>query len=363
MKMPRWRAIVIVSVVLGIETDKCNPLAAQEQPQIVSTVTAHTETWYPILEAVGNLRARWGADLSFQTPGIVSELDFHSGQDVHVGTTLARLQLNDEPGLLAQYKAQAALDEIIFNRDTKQFHVQAVSKAVVDHDRLTLEADRSRVIAEEAIIAMKTLRAPFSGTLGIRRVDPGQYLQPGTAVVTLQALDPIYADFFVPQNSSAKLHLGDTATVTVDAWPGRFFSGTVTAITPRVNVQSRTILVRAAIDNHDHALFPGAFALVQLQCGVPRDHVTIPKSSVTFATYGTSVWVVTTATGSMQAAAHQTPVITGESRGDQIEILSGLVSGEKVVSAGQIKLYEGVPVLENNRIQPDGTANPHPAQE
>ncbi|WP_342629873.1 efflux RND transporter periplasmic adaptor subunit [Nguyenibacter vanlangensis] len=336
---------------------------AQETTQVVSTVIAHRTIWQPTFEAVGNLRARWGADLAFQTAGIVSELDFHSGQDVDAGTKLARLQLNDEPGLLAEYQAQADLDQIVFNRDTRQYQVQAVSKATVDHDRLTLQADHSRAVAEQGVIGMKTLRAPFSGRLGVRRVDPGQYLQPGTVVVTLQALDPIYVDFYVPQNMSAYLKEGSPVTVTVDAWPGHNFAGAVTAVTPQVDVPSRTILVRARLGNHDHALVPGMFAIVRLMYGVAARQITIPKSAVTFSTFGTSVWTVQSSGDHKKEIVRQTAVVTGESRGDQVEVLSGLTDGQKIVSAGQIKLYEGAPVTENNIIQPDASADPHPPQE
>ncbi|MCQ9156789.1 efflux RND transporter periplasmic adaptor subunit [Acidomonas methanolica] len=340
-----------------------SPSCAQGSVQTVSTAVADHETWQDEFQAVGNLVAHWGTELAFQTSGLVSEIDFHSGQDVTAGTVLARLQLNDETGLLAQYQAQAASDEIIFNRNTKQYQAQAVSKAEVDRDRLTWQSDLGRAKAEQALINMKTLKAPFSGRLGVRQINPGQYLGPGTLVVTLQALDPIYTDFYVPQNKAAILHLGLPVDVTVDAFGGQHFAGDVTAITPQVNLQSRTILVRATLKNPDHTLLPGMFALVHLTYGAPRSFVTIPKTAVIFTTYGDTVWVVERGKDGKQMVAHQRAVTTGISRGDRIAIVAGLPVGTTVVSAGQTKLYENARVAVNNVIQPNASTDFHPAEE
>ncbi|MFS3133843.1 efflux RND transporter periplasmic adaptor subunit [Gluconacetobacter sacchari] len=336
---------------------------AQDVPQAVSTVTANMQTWRPAFVAIGNLQAHYGTDLAFQTPGLLSEIDFHSGTDVAAGTTLARLQLNDEPGLLAQYEAQAALDEIVLNRDSKQFLVSAVSRAVVDHDRLTLQADRARTDSERGIIAMKTLRTPFAGRLGVRQVNPGQYLQPGTVVVTLQALDPIFADFYVPQNLAGTLATGQEVSVHADAWRERTFPGRVTAITPQVDPQSRTILVRATLDNHDRALIPGMFVTVNLINALPEQRLTLPKSAIVYTTYGDSVWLVRPSGDARPATVHQISVQAADSRGDQVAIRSGLKTGDVVVSAGQTKLYEGASIKVDNTVEPDGAADPHPAEE
>jgi membrane fusion protein, multidrug efflux system len=359
-RRPALTRALLPGMLLAVLSQPC---AAQEPAQTVSTVVARPESWQQDFEAVGTLQARWGTDLAFQTSGLVAGIDFHSGQDVAAGTVLARLTLNDEPGLLAQYQAQAASDEIIFNRNAKQYQAQAVSKAELDRDRLTWRADLGRAAAEQALIDMKTLRAPFAGRLGVRQVNPGQYLQPGTMVVTLQALDPIYADFYVPQNRAAILREGSPVQVSVDAWPARRFAGKISAITPQVNVQSRTILVRATLDNHDHALLPGMFAVVHLSYGAPGRFITLPKSAVIFTTYGSSVWVIRHPTDGKPPIVHQTAIEAGESRGDQVAILSGVAIDQIVVSAGQTKLYEGALVRENNTIQPDASPDPHPAEE
>jgi len=361
IQISRFRSIAFAMLVAAI--NGCYAARAQDAAQSVSTATVTIEHWQPQIEAVGNLRARWGTDLSFQTAGIVSEIMFHSGEDVQKGTVLARLQLNDESGLLGQYRAQAALDEINFNRDTKQFQVNAVSKAIVDRDRLTMEADRAHVRSEEGIIATKELRAPFAGRLGVRRIDPGQYLVPGTAVVTLQSLDPIYVDFYVPQNLSPHVANGNTVSIQVDAWPGRTFAGVVTAITPQVDTQSRTVLVRAQLANPDHALVPGAFARVTTSYEAVKATVVVPRVAVQYATSGNSIWLAVPDAKGNALHAHQQGIGIGQSRGDLVEVISGLKAGEKIVTSGQMKLYEGAPIHENNAIEPDSSATPAPPEE
>lgn len=352
-----------LALTCGLLVLRPQPAPAVEPAQVVSSVVAKSAPWQPTLEAVANLRARLGADLAFQAAGIVSELDFRPGQDVAAGTVLAQLRLNDEPGVLAQYRAQAALDQITFGRDTKLFQSHVVSAAAIDGAYLTLQIDQARVIAEQGLIDTKTLRAPFAGRLGIQRVDPGQYLQPGTTVVTLQALDDVYADFYVPQKLAGRLKNGETVGVSVDAWPGRSFAGAVIAVMPQVDALSRTILVRASLDNREHALIPGMFATVRLAYARADPRVTLPKTAIVFSTYGDSVWKIRRGTGGDPDTVHQVTVTTGESRGDQVAVLSGVRDGEEVVSAGQVKLYENAPVAENNAIQPDAGADPHPGQE
>ena len=209
---------------------------------------------------------------------------------------------------------------------------------------------------QQALIAEKTLVAPFAGRLGVRQVDLGQFLQPGTKVVTLQALDPIAADFYVPQQSLGGLHVGEPVAITTDAYPGRPFTAGVSAITPQVDQASRTVLVRAIVGNRDHALIPGMFVGVTLATGRPEMRLTLPQSAISFAPYGDTVFVVRhDAHG--RAMVHQAAVATGARRGDQVAIVSGLAAGDVVVSAGQTKLHEGTPVVVNNTIQPDASVD------
>lgn len=335
---------------------------AAEPPQTVATVVAAAETWQPTIEAVGNLRALDGADLAFETAGIVDAISFGSGASVRRGMVLARLRLDDEPARLDQARAQADLAAVNLARDEKQFAAQAVSHAALDQDRATLLADRAAAASIEALIAEKTLVAPFDGTLGVRQVDLGQYLQPGTKVVTLQALDPIAADVFVPEADLARVRGGEAGHLAVAAWPGRDFAARVSALTPQVDQASRTVLVRALVPNADHALLPGMFATLRLVAGAPVAHLTLPQTAISYATYGSTVFVVTTDAHG-RAVAHQRLVRPGEQRGDQIAVLAGIAAGDVVVSAGQLKLHDGTAVVVDNSVRPDGSADPHPPQE
>ncbi len=335
---------------------------AAEPAQTVSTVVAQRQGWQSSLDLIGNLRAERGAELAFEVAGIVDAIGFASGQDVAAGALLVRLRLNDEPARLAQLRAQADLAATNLARDSKQNAVQAVSQAVVDNDRSTLAADRAQVDAEQALIEEKVLRAPFAGRLGIREIDLGQYLQPGMGIVTLQALDPMFVDFPVPQQALAMLHVGDVAAVSLDAYPTRRFAARVIAISPQVDAASRSATVRASIDNHDHALVPGMFATVHVSTGVAREAVTVPQSAIAYSTYGDTAYVLhRDAAGRL--VAHQVLVTTGAERGDQVAIDAGLAAGDTVVSAGQLKLHEGSVVIVDNQVRPGDTSNPHPAEE
>ena len=336
--------------------------AGAEPVQTVSAVEAVRTPWHSAVDAVGDLRAVRGADLSAETAGIVAEIDFTSGADVRAGTVLLRLRLNDEPGRLAQLRADADLAALNLNRDRREFQAQAVSHAVVDTDTATLAADRAQVDAEQALIEEKIVRAPFDGKLGVRQVDLGQYLQPGTAIVTLQALDPIYVDFYLPQAQLGYVAAGATVEVTVDTYPGRVFTAHVSALAPKVDAASRTAQVRATIANPDHALLPGMFAQVRLRTGAARSLVTLPQTAVTYATFGDTVFVVVPGRGGRRVA-RQVLVRTGPSRGEQVAILSGLSGGETVVTAGQIKLHEGTPVEIDNAVPMGARAQPNPPEE
>ena len=367
------RRVLIVAVVAvggGVAASVLWPRAhgaaaveeTSEPPQTVSTARAVRLPWRTTTDAVGDLRAVRGADLSAEVPGIVSEIDFASGASVKAGTVLLRLRLNDEPARLAQLRADADLAALNLSRDRKEFTAQAVSHAIVDTDAATLAADRAQVDAEQALIEEKIVRAPFDGRLGVRQVDLGQYLQPGTAIVTLQALDPIYVDFYLPQSELGRVGPGETAAVTVDAYPGRVFSARVIALAPRVDTASRTAEIRGSIANPDGRLLPGMFAQVSLETGDAAPLVTVPQAAVTYATYGSTVFTIVPGShGGM--VAHQVLVHTGPSRGEQVAVLSGLSSGETVVTAGQLKLHEGTPVLINNAVPMGASASPRLPEE
>jgi membrane fusion protein, multidrug efflux system len=333
-------------------------------PQTVSVTRAGQGEWQTHIEAIGSLRAVKGADLSLELSGVVESISFNSDDDVEEGAQLLKLRTADDIARLESLQAMAALSEITSERDQKQFKMQAVSQATLDTDAANLRNARAQVVQQQAIIDKKILRAPFAGHLGIRAVDLGQYLGPGTVIVTLQALDPIYVDFFVPQQAVAQVRLEQIVTVHVDAFKGETFEGKISAINPKVDTGSRNVQVRATLKNADHKLLPGMYATVEIATGSPQNYVTLPQTAITYNPYGDTVYVVdnkgTDADGKPQLTARQTFITLGQTRGDQVAVLKGVEEGDTVVTAGQIKLHNGSVVLIDNSVTPTADAAPVP---
>ena len=332
-------------------------------PQTVSVTRAAQGEWQTRLEAIGSLRAVKGADLSLELSGVVELISFNSADDVAEGAQLLKLRTADDVARLESLQAIASLNEITNERDQKQFKMQAVSQATLDTDAANLKNARAQVVQQQAMIDKKILRAPFAGHLGIRAVDLGQYLGPGTVIVTLQALDPIYVDFFVPQQAIDQLRLEEAVTVHVDAFKGETFTGKISAINPKVDTGSRNVQVRATMQNADHKLLPGMYATVEIATGSPQNYVTLPQTAITYNPYGDTVYVVdkgTGADGKPQLTARQTFITIGPTRGDQVAVLKGVEDGDTVVTAGQIKLHNGSVVLIDNSVTPTADAAPVP---
>jgi membrane fusion protein (multidrug efflux system) len=338
--------------------------AMGNQPQTVSTTTAVKTEWQERLEAVASLRAVRGADLSLEVPGVVEEINFESGDDVEEGKLLLKLRDNDEVARLKSLEAMERLYTLTYERNLTLRKTQAVSQAVVDSDLANLENFKAQVAQQKAVIAKKSLRAPFAGKLGLRQVDLGQYLPAGTVIATLQALAPIYADFYLPQQAINQIKVGQTVTAKVDTYPGRTFSGTISAINPKVETGTRNVQARATLDNADHALLPGMHATVEVVVGAPRRLVTLPQTAISYNPYGNLVYVVDGAgkdgEGKDGLVARQTFVTLGDARGDQVAVLKGVEEGQVVVTAGQMKLRNGIPVVVNNAVQPTNDPSPKP---
>jgi membrane fusion protein (multidrug efflux system) len=349
----RFKAGILKTVVTQITS----------QLPTVATVKATVQDWQPALTATGTLRASSGADLSAEVAGIVGELHFKPGQDVAAGDLLLRLRPNDDDAKLQELQATADLNEITYQRDLKQLRAQGVAQATVDTDAGNLKNARAQVAAQQALIAEKFVRAPFAGRLGVRQVDLGQYLGAGTTIVTLQALDPIFADFYLPQQALAQVKTGQAITVNADAYPGRDFPGTVLAINSKVDSTSRMVQIRATLRNADDALLPGMYVTVSVAAGMPEKAVTLPQAAVTYNPYGSLVYKVrqsgTDAQGKPKLTVQQQFVTTGATRGDQVTILKGVDEGDEVVAAGQLKLQNNMGVLINNSVLPSD--NPAPA--
>jgi membrane fusion protein, multidrug efflux system len=331
--------------------------------QTVSVSKATYSQWQPTIEAIGSLRAVKGADLSIEVSGVVDSISFNSGDDVEAGAVLLKLRSEDDAARLESLQATAQLNQITSDRDQKQFKLQAVSQATLDTDAANLKNANAQVAQQQAILDKKTLRAPFAGHLGIRAVDLGQYLGAGTAIVTLQALDPVFVDFFVPQQAVAQVQLGQSVAVKIDAYKDQIFTGEISALNPKVDASSRNVQIRATLKNPDHKLLPGMYATVDISTGAPQKYITLPQTVITYNPYGDTVYIVDTkgtdANGKPQLIARQTFVTTGPTRGDQVAVLKGVNDGDTIVTAGQIKLHNGSTVLIDNSISPTADATPN----
>jgi membrane fusion protein (multidrug efflux system) len=360
---------VVFAAIFGFQVFKAAMIkkfmaAMGSPPQTVSAAKVSTSEWQPQIEAVGSLRAVKGADLSLEVAGVVGSISFNSGDDVAEGAVLLKLRSDDDEAKLESLQATADLNQITLDRDQKQFKIQAVSQANLDTDLANLKNAKAQAAQQQAILDKKTLRAPFAGHLGIRAVDLGQFLSAGTAIVTLQALDPIFLDFFVPQQAVAQVQIGQKVAVKVDAYKDQTFPGEITAVNPRVDSSSRNVQIRATLKNADRKLIPGMYATVDIATGAPQNYVTLPQTAITYNPYGDTVYIVDSkgadAAGKPTLTARQTFVTTGATRGDQVAVIKGVNDGDMVVTAGQIKLHNGSSVVIDNSITPTADVAPVP---
>lgn len=331
-------------------------------PQTVSSIKATVEEWQPKLQAVGSLRAVNGADLSAELAGIVQNINFESGTDAEKDAVLIQLRADDEIAKLRALEATAKLAEITLDRDLKQLKTSAISQATVDNDRANLQSAKAQVAQQQAIVDKKTIKAPFAGRLGIRKVDVGQYINPGAVLVTLQQLDPIYVDFTLPEQAMTQIKAGLKVTASVDAYPDTKFEGEITSINSKVDEATRNIQARATFKNSEHKLLPGMYALVDIETGEAQRHITLPQTAISFNPYGSTVYLVEKGEGD-KLQAKQAFVTTGLTRGDQIAVLTGVKEGDEVVTSGQLKLRNGAPIIINNEIQPLNDPNPRPRED
>jgi membrane fusion protein (multidrug efflux system) len=323
---------------------------------------AQTSTWQPSVEAVGNLRASKGTSLAAEVSGIVTAIHFDSGKMVKAGQLILDLNAAPLKAQLEQLKAAARLAKQNFDRDLAQLKMHAVSQAAVDLAAANMKSASAQVTMQEAIIAQKSIRAPFAGQLGIRQVDLGQYLAPGTALVNLQQLDPMYLDFTVPQAQIDLIHVGEHVTVQTNAFPNKVFTGIISALEPQVDISTRNLKVRASIANPDGELLPGLFATARVNKGDKKEYITLPNSAIAYNPYGSTAFIVKSegkgADGKPKLVVEQRFVTTGLVRGDQVAVLSGLQVNEVVVTSGQLKLRNGTLVIVNNSVQPSNNPNP-----
>ena len=349
----RFKAGILKQVTAGIQS---------AQPT-VATGTAVMQPWQATLAAVGSLRASNGADLALEIGGVIDDVRFESGRDVAAGAVLLRLRPNDDDAKLQQLQATADLDAVIYRRDLLQLQSRGVAQATVDTDAGNLKVARAQVVAQQAVINEKTVRAPFAGRLGVRQIDLGQYVAAGTTIVTLQALDPMFIDFYLPQQAVGQITVGQAVAVTVDAYPGKTFAGEVSSLNSKVDATSRMLQVRATVANPDKALLPGMFATASAANGPAQSLVTIPQTAVAYNPYGSLVYVVQDGKdpkGQPQKSVRQQFVTPGATRGDQVSILKGVNAGDVVVTAGQLKLHNDAAVKIDNTVNVTNDAAPVP---
>ncbi len=330
-------------------------------PVSVSVVKAETASWQSELKAVGTLRAVRGVDIAGEVPGLVESVLFKSADEVTEGQVLVKLNTATDVAQLHALEAAADLAQSVYDRDRKQLEIQAVSQAVVDADSAELKSRRAQVAQQNAYIEKKIIKAPFTARLGIGTINPGQYLNPGEKIVTLQALDSLYADFYLPQQELARLVVGQDVSVVSDTYPDRMFIGKISAVNARVDENSRNIHVEARIANPTKELLPGMFVSVRVAVGREKEYLTLPQSAVVFNPYGETVYLIQEkpVVGSKpMLTVRQVFITVGETRGDQTAVVKGVNPGDQVVTSGQIKLRNGAVVVINNKIQPANESRP-----
>lgn len=362
-------------------------------PAAITVAEARVQRWTERLDAIGTLQAVNGTAVTTEAAGVVSAIRFESGQAVRKGDVLVQLDTATETATLRSMEAGLQLAVTQRDRFRELFtRNQAVARADLDQRESEAERLQAEVNAQRALIARKTIRAPFDGVLGIRRINLGQYLNPGDPIVSLQSLDPIYINFSLPEQRLGAVQVGQTVSVAVDALPGREFTGTVTAIEPEVEASTRNFMLQATLDNPEQLLRPGTFARVGAEIGEAADAIVIPQTAVSFNPYGNTVYVVSEApppqgqaaapvavrpegaapadgdTGEQAAPEAAGPqltvkqrfISTGATRGDLVVVTDGLEPGERVATSGLLKLRNDAAVVINDQVQPTAEEQPAP---
>ncbi|HOG16438.1 MAG TPA: efflux RND transporter periplasmic adaptor subunit [Syntrophales bacterium] len=343
-------------------------MAAMKPPPVTVTARkAEALAWQSELKAVGTLRAVRGVEVTSESEGIVTRVHFRPGEEVAAGQALVQLNADDDIAQLRTLEAAAELAQVVYDRDRKQADIQAVSQATLDADAADLKGRKAQVARQAAIVEKKSIRAPFAGRLGISNVNPGQYVNPGDRIVTLQSLDALYVDFFLPQQELEKISPGLAVSVETDTYPGRTFRGRISTVNPKVDTETRNVQVEATVSNPRHALLPGMFASVRVRIGAAKEYLTLPQTAISYNSYGATVYVVEERgkglDGRAILAVKQTFVEVGPTRGDQVAVVSGIGKGDTVVTSGQLKLKPGSEVIVDNRVEPSNDAAPRPADQ
>jgi membrane fusion protein (multidrug efflux system) len=337
--------------------------AFQPPPEAVTSIVAHREQWPATLSVIGTMEAVHGVTVSADLPGQVERIDFESGKSVHAGDVLVELDTRQERAQLASLEAQRDLAQVSYDRAQQLVDEGVISRVEYDQATSQRKATEANVAEIRATIERKTIRAPFSGILGIRQVNLGQYLSAGQAIVPLQALNPIYVDFGVPQQTISQMVVGRALRVTKEDLPSVAFSGRVTAVDSVVNEATRNIQVQATLPNPEGKLRPGMFVQVEVAMGAGRSVIALPASAINYAPYGDSVFVISDLkdpSGKTYRGVQQKFVKLEGTHGDQVAVISGVEPGDEVVTSGVFKLRNGAAVQVNNKVQPGNNPAPKP---
>lgn len=332
-------------------------------PEAVTSVVAQREQWPATMSVIGTMEAVHGVTVSADLPGTVAKISFESGQAVQAGDVLVELDTREERAQLKALEADRDLAKINYGRTQELVREGIVSRQ--EGDRATSEEKSTEAKVQEivATIDRKTIRAPFSGILGIRKVNLGQYLAAGTAIVPLQSLNPIYVDFGIPQQDAGQIRVGSNLRVTAENLAGQMFAGRVNAMDSVVDPTTRNIQIQATLSNPGGKLRPGMFVQVEVGVGASRSVVPLPASAISYAPYGDSVFIISDMKdpkGQTYRGVRQQFVKVQGSRGDQVGIVSGVNPGDEVVTSGVFKLRNGAAVQVNNKVKPENSPAPKP---
>jgi len=338
--------------------------AFEPPPTAVTTEVAKQTVWKPTLDSVGSLVAVNGVSVSTDLGGIVAEIAFESGSKIHTGDLLVHLDTKQEEAQLRQSQAQRDWMAISLKRNKELVDKHAVSQSDYDNAEASYRQAQSAVDQYNAVIARKTIRAPFNGVAGIRQVNLGQYLKEGDTIVTLQDYDPIYVNFSLPQQDLSKLKEGLEVEVQLDAFGDEIFNGKITAISSLVDPSTRNVQVQATLPNADFKLRPGMFTKVRVVMNESKNVVAIPATAIHYAPYGDSIFIVSEMKdqqGKTYKGVREQFVKVGQTRGDLIAVDSGLQAGEEIVTSGVFRLRNAAPIVVNNDIKPGSNIAPTPS--
>jgi membrane fusion protein, multidrug efflux system len=360
---------ILVGAIAGIKTLQIKKMIDQGKkmvmpPEVVTVATAQKSSWESTLNAVGSLAAVQGVTVAAELPGKIVHIAFEPGTRVNAGDLLVKQDTTTEEAQLRSAEAQVVLAQNNYHRIEQLLARNAISRSEFDNADAQLKANKAQADAIRTAIAKKTIRSPFSGRLGIRLINLGEILKEGTAIVSLQTLNPIFVNFQLPQHQLSKIKTGFGVRVSSDALTGESLEGRITAINPLVDNATRNISVQATLENAKEQLRPGMFVDVQVIQPAENEVLAIPATSVLYAPYSDSVFVVEVKkdekSGQEGKVVHQQFVRLGEKRGDFISVLSGLKEGDSVVSTGVFKLRNGQPVVIDNRLAPEFKLAPKP---